>query len=51
MNFEKEKVVLNQVFAQNPEMFWCTDEDRTEWLFNSSAYELTSNALKEHQQG
>lgn len=32
-------------------MFWCADEDRTEWLFNTSAYKLTSKALKEHQQG
>ncbi len=35
-------------------MFWCTDDDRMEWLFDLNAYKLASfvsKALKKCQQG
>lgn len=40
--------------GQNPEMFWCTDDDRREWLFNFNAYKLAtfvSKAWRKHQYG
>lgn len=33
------------------QLFWCTDDDRMEWLFNFSAYKFAafvSKALKKH---
>ncbi len=46
--------IVNKAFAQNPEMFWCTDDDRMERLFNFNACKLTSfvsQAWKKCQQG
>ncbi len=40
--------ILNEAFAQNQEMFWCTDDDRMKWLFKAS---FVSKAWKKHQQG
>ncbi len=34
--------ILNEALAQNPEKFWCTDDDRIEWLFNFNVCKLTS---------
>lgn len=31
---------------ENPEMFWCTDTDRMEWLFNLNIYKLTGFVSK-----
>ncbi len=28
--------------VQNPEMFWCTEDDRMEWLFNFNVYKLAT---------
>ncbi len=46
--------VLNKAFAQNPEKFRCTDNDKIEWLFNFNAYKsasFVSKAWKKRQQG
>ncbi len=34
--------ILNEAFAQNPEKFRCTDNDKIEWLFNFNAYKSAS---------
>ena len=30
--------------VQNPEMFWCSDNDKMEWLFNLNAYKMATFA-------
>lgn len=33
---------LNDAFAKNPELFWCPDKNRMEWLLSFIAYKLDS---------
>ena len=35
-------------------MFWCSDDDRMDWLFNSNVFKLAkyvTEAWKKHQDG
>ena len=27
-------VLFHETYGQNPEIFWCSDEQKLEWLFN-----------------
>ncbi len=37
--------MAHEMSVQSPEMFWCTVDDRMEWLFNFNAYKLAQEGL------
>ena len=46
--------LFTEMCVKYPEMFWCSDDDRMDWLFNSNVFKLPkyeSEAWKKHQDG
>ena len=34
--------IINEMSVQKPEMFWSSDDDRIQWLFNFNVYKLAT---------
>ena len=35
-------IIYHEMSVQNPEIFWCTDDDSVEWLFTFHTYTLAA---------
>ena len=36
------EVLFHEIYGQNPEIFWCSDEQKLEWLFNFNVFKTAS---------
>lgn len=44
--YDEFRIPMFEMFAQNPELFWSTDDDKMKWLFNFSVYKLATFVFK-----
>ena len=36
------EVLFHEIYGQNPDIFWCSDEQKLEWLFNFNVFKTAS---------
>ena len=51
---ELRTLIFTEMSVKNPEMFWCSDDDRMDWLFNFNVFKFAkyvSGAWKKRQGG